>query len=46
MSAVPDLIHLNGPPAVGKSTIAAALVRRRPLAPNLDIDALRVRLGG
>lgn len=43
---VPVLIHLNGPPAVGKSTVAAALVRSRPLALNLDIDELRVRLGG
>ena len=39
------LVHLNGPPAVGKSTIAAELVRNRPLALNLDIDELRVRLG-
>jgi predicted kinase len=43
---VATLVHLNGPPAVGKSTIATALVRRRPLALDLDIDELRIRLGG
>lgn len=39
------LIHLNGPPAVGKSAVARELTARRPLALNLDIDAIRVRLG-
>jgi hypothetical protein len=42
---IPTLIHLNGPTGVGKSTLAAALVRERHLALNLDIDELRVRLG-
>lgn len=41
-----SLVHLNGPPAVGKSSIAARLITTRPLAFNLDIDELRVRLGG
>ena len=41
-----SLIHLNGPACVGKSTIAASLVARRPLALCLDIDALRMQLGG
>lgn len=40
-----DLILLNGPPASGKSTLAAALVTRRPLALNLDIDLVRGWLG-
>lgn len=44
--AIPALVHLNGPPGVGKSTIAAALVERRPLALALDIDVLRTALGG
>jgi len=39
------LVHLNGPPGIGKSTIASGLVQRRPLALDLDIDQLRVRLG-
>jgi predicted kinase len=45
-AGIARLIHLNGPPAVGKSTIAAALVDDRPLALVVDIDELRVRLGG
>lgn len=43
--AVPDLILLNGPPASGKSTIATLLVAARPLALNLDVDAVRGALG-
>lgn len=39
------LVLLNGPPASGKSTIAARLVERRPLALNLDIDVVRGQLG-
>jgi predicted kinase len=42
---VPDLILLNGPPASGKSTIATRLVAARPLALNLDVDAVRGALG-
>ena len=41
-----ELVHLNGPMGVGKSTLAAALVAKRRLALNVDIDDLRVRLGG
>jgi predicted kinase len=39
------LVLLNGPPASGKSTLAARLVERRPLALNLDIDGVRGLLG-
>ena len=42
---MPDLILLNGPPASGKSTIATRLVAARPLALNLDVDAVRGALG-
>lgn len=38
------LIHLNGPPAVGKSTIAAHLVVDQPSALAVDIDEIRVGL--
>jgi predicted kinase len=41
----PIWLLLNGPPASGKSTLAARLVERRPLALNLDIDAVRGSLG-
>ena len=40
------LIHLNGAPGVGKSTIARALVASRPGWLNCDIDLLRSLLGG
>ena len=39
------LVLLNGPAAVGKSTIAERLIGLRPLALNLDIDAIRGQLG-
>ena len=42
---MPTLVLLNGPPACGKSTIAARLVAERPLALNLDIDVVRSLLG-
>ncbi len=45
MTAVPVLVLLNGPPASGKSTLAAWLVASRPLALDLDIDVVRRMLG-
>jgi predicted kinase len=39
------LIMLNGPPAIGKSTIAARYVDDHPLALNLDLDRIRSLLG-
>lgn len=43
---VPRLIHLNGPPGIGKSTIAQMYVDRNPGVLNLDIDKLRALVGG
>ncbi|PUA80544.1 AAA family ATPase [Nocardioides currus] len=40
------LLHLNGAPGVGKSTIAERLVATRPGWLNCDIDVLRTLLGG
>jgi predicted kinase len=39
------LVLLNGPPAIGKSTIAQRYVDDHPLALNLDVDGLRSALG-
>jgi predicted kinase len=39
------LLLLNGPPGVGKSTVAARYVDEHPLALNLDIDVVRAQLG-
>ena len=39
------LVLLNGPPAIGKTTLAARLVADRPLALLLDIDGLRCSKG-
>ncbi|MEE9417560.1 MAG: AAA family ATPase [Acidimicrobiales bacterium] len=39
------LVFLNGPPASGKSTLAARFVEQRPLALNLDVDVVRAMLG-
>ncbi|UUZ59635.1 DUF2332 family protein [Nocardioides sp. B-3] len=40
------LLHLNGAPGVGKSTVAERLVASRPGWLNCDIDVLRTLLGG
>jgi 8-oxo-dGTP pyrophosphatase MutT (NUDIX family)/predicted kinase len=43
---VPRLIHLNGPPGIGKSTLAQWYVDEHPGVLNLDIDQLRSLVGG
>lgn len=40
------LIHLNGPPGIGKSTIARRYVTEHPGVLNCDIDLLRTSIGG
>lgn len=43
---MPRLIHLNGPPGIGKSTLAQLYVDGHPGVLNLDIDQLRSLIGG
>ncbi len=43
---VPRLIHLNGPPGIGKSTLAQWYVDNHPGVLNLDIDQVRCLIGG
>jgi len=43
---VARLIHLNGPPGIGKSTIASAFADRHPGVLNLDIDRVTAMIGG
>ncbi len=43
---MPRLIHLNGAPAIGKSTLAARYVDEHPGVLRCDIDALRTMIGG
>lgn len=40
------LIHLNGPPGIGKSTLARRYVGAHPGVLNCDIDVLRTLIGG
>ncbi len=40
------LIHLNGPPGIGKSTVSALYADRHPGTLNLDIDRLHGLIGG
>lgn len=40
------LIHLNGPPGIGKSTLARRYVADHPGVLNCDIDTLRTLIGG
>jgi predicted ABC-type ATPase len=40
------LIHLNGPPGIGKSTIASAFADRHPGVLSLDIDRVAAMIGG
>ena len=46
LPAVPRLIHLNGPPGIGKSVLAQLWAEDHPGALNLDIDRLRALIGG
>lgn len=41
-----SLIHLNGPPGIGKSTLSALYAERHPGTLNLDIDSLHRLVGG
>jgi len=43
---VSRLIHLNGPPGIGKSTLARRYVADHPGVLNCDIDVLRTFIGG
>jgi predicted kinase len=43
---VPRLIHLNGPPGIGKSTLAQRYADEHPGVLNLDIDQVRALIGG
>jgi hypothetical protein len=40
------LRHLNGPPGIGKSTVASAFADRHPGVLNLDIDRVTALIGG
>jgi predicted kinase len=40
------LIHLNGPPGIGKSTLAKRYVAEHPGVLNCDVDVLRTLVGG
>lgn len=40
------LVHLNGPPGIGKSTLAALHADRHPGTLNLDVDTLHHLVGG
>ena len=40
------LIHLNGPPGIGKSTLSALFADRNPGTLNLDVDFLHRLVGG
>jgi predicted kinase len=43
---VASLIHLNGPPGIGKSTIARRYAAEHPGVLNCDVDVLRTLIGG
>lgn len=43
---MPVLLHLNGPPGIGKSTLSALYADRHPGTLNLDIDSLHPLVGG
>lgn len=43
---MPTLLHLNGPPGIGKSTLSALWAARHRRTLNLDIDRLHPLVGG
>lgn len=43
---MPYLLHVNGPPGIGKSTIARRYAEEHPGVLNCDIDVLRTLIGG
>jgi predicted kinase len=43
---MPRLIVLNGPPGIGKSTVALRYIEDHPLALSLEQDVVRGQLGG
>ena len=43
---MPTLIHLNGPPGIGKSTLAALWAARHPRTLDLDLDQLHPLVSG
>jgi predicted kinase len=45
-TGVSRLIHLNGPPGIGKSTLARQFVDAHPGVLNCDVDVLRTLIGG
>lgn len=46
LPAMPRLTHLNGPPGTGKSVLAQLRAQDHPGVLHLDIDRLRVLVGG
>ncbi len=46
MTSRPRVVHLNGAPGVGKSTLARRYVTDHPDTLDLDIDVLRTLVGG
>jgi predicted kinase len=43
---VARLVHLNGPPGIGKSTLSALYAERNPDTLNLDVDSVHRLIGG
>jgi hypothetical protein len=43
---VARLVHLNGPPGIGKPTLSALYVDQNPGSLNLDVDILHRLVGG
>ncbi|WP_244931256.1 AAA family ATPase [Nocardioides sp. W7] len=43
---MPRLLHLNGPPGIGKSTLARRYADEHPGVLSCDIDVLRTLIGG